>query len=63
MTYLECFCVITSGIKENANGSRLKQMMIDKGILFDAINYIKLLAPPIKTLLALVNLSYRFYLQ
>ena len=63
VTYLECFCVITSGIKENANGSRLKQMMIDKGILFDAINYIKLLAPPIKTLLALVNLSYRFYLQ
>lgn len=56
VTYLECFCVITSGIKENANGCRLKQMMIDKAILSDAIDYITLLAPPIKTLLAWVNL-------
>ena len=52
VTYLECFCVITSGIKQNANGSRLKQMIIDRSILADAIEYITILAPPVKTLLA-----------
>ncbi|XP_067929550.1 E3 ubiquitin-protein ligase UBR4-like [Watersipora subatra] len=52
VTYLECFCVITSGIKENANGSRLKQMIINRDILSDAIEYIRLPAPPVTTLLA-----------
>lgn len=52
VTYLECFCVITSGIKQNANGSRLKQIMIDSNILSDAIDYITVLAPQVKTLLA-----------
>ncbi|KAF6041006.1 ubr4 [Bugula neritina] len=52
MTYLECFCVIVSGIKENANGRRLKQLIIDKQILSDAIDYIAVRAPVVKTLLA-----------
>lgn len=55
VTYLECFCVITSGIKDNANGTRLKQMIIDKKILTNAIEYITGLAPPVKTLLAYVS--------
>lgn len=52
VTYLECFCVITSGIKENANGSRLKQMIINRDILSDAIEYIRFAAPAVTTLLA-----------
>ena len=52
VTYLECFCVITSGIRDNANGSRLKQMLIDCKILSEAIEYITILAPAVKTLLA-----------
>ncbi|ESP04879.1 hypothetical protein LOTGIDRAFT_205969 [Lottia gigantea] len=50
--HLDSFCVIASGIENNANGSRLKDMIIEQGIVLSCVDYILEHAPPIKTLLA-----------
>ncbi|XP_063966800.1 E3 ubiquitin-protein ligase UBR4-like [Lytechinus pictus] len=38
--HVESFCVITAGIENNANGVQLKDMMIEEGIVKDAIKYV-----------------------
>jgi len=50
--YIECFCMIAMHMRDNASTANLKQMLIKEKILADAIEYITLLAPPVKTLLA-----------
>lgn len=48
--HLECFCVIASGIKSNANGTWLKNMILEHGIVQSAVDFILSHAPPVKTL-------------
>ncbi|XP_050389975.2 E3 ubiquitin-protein ligase UBR4 [Patella vulgata] len=50
--HLDSFCVIASGIENNANGSRLKDMIIEQGIVLSCVEYILEHSPAIKTLLA-----------
>ncbi|XP_074661944.1 E3 ubiquitin-protein ligase UBR4-like [Tubulanus polymorphus] len=50
--HLECFCVIAAGIECNANGTKLKDMMIAHNVMKSAVDYLTSHAPPIKTLLA-----------
>lgn len=50
---LECFCVMTAGIERNLNGNQLKDLIVKRGILQDAMEYITLHAPIIKGALLL----------
>ena len=49
---LECFCVVTSGILMNANGERLKDAFVEKGVVKIAMDYVIRHAPPVTTYLA-----------
>ena len=49
--HLDCFCVIAAGIENNENGNKLKDMILDNGIVKLSIDYILQNSPPIKTLL------------
>ncbi|CAH1787172.1 unnamed protein product, partial [Owenia fusiformis] len=49
--HLECFCVIANGIESNANGFKLKEMILAADIVKDSTEYIQMHSPPIKTLL------------
>ncbi|XP_052831626.1 E3 ubiquitin-protein ligase UBR4-like [Octopus bimaculoides] len=48
--HLECFCVIASGIKSTANGTWLKNMILEHGIVNSAVDFILSHAPPVKTI-------------
>ncbi|XP_064650064.1 E3 ubiquitin-protein ligase UBR4-like isoform X3 [Lineus longissimus] len=50
--HLDCFCVIAAGIELNANGKKLKDMIMHHGIVQKTVDYIKTHAPTFKTLLA-----------
>ena len=49
--HLDCFCVIAEGIERDANGSRLKDIILKEEIVKEALEYIQVHAPEIKTLL------------
>ncbi|XP_054720473.1 E3 ubiquitin-protein ligase UBR4-like [Uloborus diversus] len=48
---LECFCMLCAGIECNDNGNRLKDLLVEKHIVQDALEYITAHAPPIKSAL------------
>ncbi|KFM56803.1 E3 ubiquitin-protein ligase UBR4, partial [Stegodyphus mimosarum] len=48
---LECFCMLTAGIECNVNGNQLKDLLVEKHIVQDALEYITAHAPPIKSAL------------
>ncbi|RUS88506.1 hypothetical protein EGW08_003764 [Elysia chlorotica] len=50
--HLDCFCSIASAIESNANGIRLKDMILASGMVQRAVDYILKHAPEIKTMLA-----------
>jgi E3 ubiquitin-protein ligase UBR4 len=50
--HIDCFCVTCNGIERNANGGRLKDLIVDHGIVQDAVKYIQAHSPAIKTLLS-----------
>ena len=50
--HLDCFCVIAQAIERNANGQKLKDLIVEHGIVKQCLSYIQQHAPPIKTLLA-----------
>ncbi|KAH9491894.1 E3 ubiquitin-protein ligase ubr4 [Bulinus truncatus] len=50
--HLDCFCSIASAIESNANGMRLKNLILENGIVQTAVGYILKHAPEIKTMLA-----------
>ncbi|XP_041369615.1 E3 ubiquitin-protein ligase UBR4-like [Gigantopelta aegis] len=50
--HLNCFCVVASAIESNANGIRLKNVILEHGIVQKSVDYILTHSPPIKTLLA-----------
>ncbi|GFN91871.1 E3 ubiquitin-protein ligase ubr4 [Plakobranchus ocellatus] len=50
--HLDCFCSISSAIESNANGIRLKDMILASGVVQRAVDYILRHAPEIKTMLA-----------
>ncbi|XP_077505275.1 E3 ubiquitin-protein ligase-like protein poe isoform X4 [Amblyomma americanum] len=45
---LECFCNLSAGIERNDNGNRLKDLLITRGIVEGAIQYLLVYAPPAK---------------
>ncbi|KAJ8300179.1 hypothetical protein KUTeg_021698 [Tegillarca granosa] len=51
MVHLDCFCVIASGIENNANGTKLKDMIFEHKIVRSAVDYILQNSPEVKTLL------------
>ncbi|BFZ02848.1 hypothetical protein BsWGS_05885 [Bradybaena similaris] len=50
--HLDCFCSIASAIESNANGMRLKDLILEHGMVQTAVDYILKHAPEIKTMLA-----------
>jgi E3 ubiquitin-protein ligase UBR4 len=46
---LELFCMMSSGIERNDNGSRLKEVIIEDGIVASALEYLALHAPTMKS--------------
>ncbi|CAL1532573.1 unnamed protein product [Lymnaea stagnalis] len=50
--HLDCFCSIASAIESNANGIRLKNLILEHGMVQTAVDYILKHAPQIRTLLA-----------
>lgn len=46
---LELFCMMSSGIERNDNGSRLKEVIIEDGIVASALEYLVLHAPTMKS--------------
>ena len=55
--HLDCFCVIAQAIERNANGQKLKDLIVEHGIVKQCLSYIQQHAPPIKTLLAYVFIN------
>ncbi|KAG1664196.1 E3 ubiquitin-protein ligase UBR4 [Nymphon striatum] len=48
---LECFCDFAAGIENNEHGNQLKDLIVKSGIVNDAIYYITMHAPSIKTVI------------
>lgn len=53
--FLDCFCKIAAGIKNNSNGHQLKDLILQKGITQSALDYMKKHIPNAKK-----YVSYRF---
>ncbi|XP_013777424.1 E3 ubiquitin-protein ligase UBR4-like isoform X2 [Limulus polyphemus] len=52
---LECFCMLTSGIDRSIQGQQLKDLMLGRGIVQDALEYLTVHAPPVKTALLVAS--------
>ncbi|CAG03215.1 unnamed protein product [Tetraodon nigroviridis] len=48
--FLDCFCKIAAGIKNNSNGHQLKDLILQKGITQSALDYMKKHIPHAKNL-------------
>ncbi|XP_069096233.1 E3 ubiquitin-protein ligase UBR4 isoform X5 [Pleurodeles waltl] len=48
--FLDCFCKIAAGIKNNSNGHQLKDLILQKGITQNALDYMKKHIPVAKNL-------------
>ncbi|XP_069467171.1 E3 ubiquitin-protein ligase UBR4 isoform X2 [Ambystoma mexicanum] len=48
--FLDCFCKIAAGIKNNSNGHQLKDLILQKGITQNALDYMKKHIPNAKNL-------------
>lgn len=48
--FLDCFCKIAGGIKNNSNGHQLKELILQKGITQNALEYIRKHIPNAKNL-------------
>ncbi|TWW56459.1 E3 ubiquitin-protein ligase UBR4 [Takifugu flavidus] len=48
--FLDCFCKIAAGIKNNSNGHQLKDLILQKGITQSALDYMKKHIPNAKNL-------------
>ncbi|XP_075046927.1 E3 ubiquitin-protein ligase UBR4 isoform X4 [Mixophyes fleayi] len=48
--FLDCFCKIAAGIKNNSNGRQLKDLILQKGITQNALDYMKKHIPSAKNL-------------
>ncbi|XP_016135663.1 E3 ubiquitin-protein ligase UBR4-like [Sinocyclocheilus grahami] len=48
--FLDCFCKIAAGIKNNSNGHQLKDLILQKGITQSALDYMKKHIPCAKNL-------------
>uniref|UniRef100_A0A3B3SK32 Ubiquitin protein ligase E3 component n-recognin 4 n=1 Tax=Paramormyrops kingsleyae TaxID=1676925 RepID=A0A3B3SK32_9TELE len=48
--FLDCFCKIAAGIKNNSNGHQLKELILQKGITQNALDYMKKHIPSAKNL-------------
>lgn len=46
--FLDCFCKIAAGIKNNSNGHQLKDLILQKGITQNALDYMKKHIPSAK---------------
>lgn len=49
--HLECFCVIINGIEISENGTRLRDLMCDSGVLRESVDYLLKNSPKITTYL------------
>ncbi|CAB3995920.1 E3 ubiquitin- ligase UBR4 [Paramuricea clavata] len=45
LLFLECFCNIADGIENDENGNQLKNIIIDKGLVQQAVQYLELYTP------------------
>ncbi|XP_069121893.1 E3 ubiquitin-protein ligase UBR4-like isoform X2 [Argopecten irradians] len=52
LVHLDCFCAVACSIESNANGIKLKDMIVEHGICKMAVDYILKNTPMFKTLLA-----------
>ena len=50
---MECLCRMANSIEQNALGDQLKNMIIEAGIVRNALDYIQKHAPPIRSALLL----------
>lgn len=48
LVHVNCFCVIAAGIESNANGNKLKDLILSQSIVSDTLQYIKMHAPSLK---------------
>ncbi|KAL1020637.1 hypothetical protein UPYG_G00002740 [Umbra pygmaea] len=48
--FIDCFCKIAAGIKNNSNGHQLKELILQKGITQSALDYMKKHIPNAKNL-------------
>lgn len=46
--FLDCFCKIAAGIKNNSNGHHLKDLILQKGITQNALDYMEKHLPSAK---------------
>ncbi|XP_052093919.1 E3 ubiquitin-protein ligase UBR4-like [Mytilus californianus] len=61
--HIDCFCVIAAGIENNENGNKLKDMILDNGIVKLCIDYILQNSPVIKTLLPTDVANWKDFLE
>ncbi|KAL5011609.1 hypothetical protein ScPMuIL_010160, partial [Solemya velum] len=61
--HLDCFCVIASGIENNKNGDRLKDMIRERGLIQMAVDHILKHSPEIKTLLPTDSDNWKDFLS
>ncbi|RWS26760.1 E3 ubiquitin-protein ligase UBR4-like protein, partial [Leptotrombidium deliense] len=46
---IDCFCILVNGIENNANANRLKDFILENKVVADALEYLTIHAPPVKT--------------
>uniref|UniRef100_T1IY63 UBR-type domain-containing protein n=1 Tax=Strigamia maritima TaxID=126957 RepID=T1IY63_STRMM len=60
---LESFCVLTNGIERNPNGNQLKDLILREGIIGDALEYIQMHAPPIRSALLIDSDEWKEFIS
>ncbi|XP_015793075.1 E3 ubiquitin-protein ligase UBR4-like isoform X2 [Tetranychus urticae] len=60
---IDCFCVMLHGIEKNENGNRLKDFILNEDIVSNALAYLKIHAPPVKSALLATSEEWKEFTQ
>jgi len=60
---IDCFCVLLDGIVKNENGNRFKDLIVQEKIVDNAIEYLKLHAPPVKSAVLATSEEWKVFTQ
>lgn len=61
--WIDCFCILLHGIEKNENGNRIKDLILDEGIIDNAIEYLQMNAPPVKSALLATSEEWKEFTQ
>ncbi|RWS17081.1 E3 ubiquitin-protein ligase UBR4-like protein [Dinothrombium tinctorium] len=60
---LDSFCLLVNGIQKNVNGNRLKDFILENRVVADALEYLTIHSPPVKSALLATSDEWKEFTQ